>query len=187
MEFTIQYLLSQLFTILSYVSLVFTYQSKKRIHILVLSVLSKVACCIAYILLKAYTGFAMCIIALIRDMVFMIDENRNGKRDVITRKDIVFLIILYLITIISAVFTYQGLYSLLSVMATILFTYSIWQKKTKVYKLLGIPVGIMLIAYNLCVKSLFGVTLESALLIASTVGFIRDGGLWLQKQPKGTD
>ena len=72
-------------------------------------------------------------------------------------------------------------------MATILFTYSIWQKKTKVYKLLGIPVGIMLIAYNLCVKSLFGVTLESALLIASTVGFIRDGGLWLQKQPKGAD
>ena len=185
MELTIKYILSQFFTITMYLILVLSYQSKKRSHILVLSLLSQVTCGIAYILLEAYTGLAMCIIALIRDVIFMIDENKNGKRDFITKKDVIFLIILYLLMIISTVFTYQGLYSLLSVIATMIFTYSIWQKNTKVYKLLGIPVGTFWILYNLYVKSIFGVILESALLIASIVGFIRDGELWLKKSQRG--
>ena len=174
MELTIKYILSQIFTIAMYGLLVLSYQSKKRNNILILSLLSQVTCGIAYILLDAYTGLAMCIIAFIRDIIFMIDENKNGKRDEITKKDIVFLIVFYLLIIISTIFTYQGLYSLLSVIATIIFTYSVWQKKTKVYKFLGIPIGILWILYNLYVKSLFGVILESLLLIASIIGFAKD-------------
>ena len=74
--------------------------------------------------------------------------------------------------IISTVFTYDGLLSLLSVIATMTYTYSVWQKKTNVYKFLGIPVGILWILYNIYVKSIFGVILESILLIASITGYL---------------
>ena len=53
-----------------------------------------------------------------------------------------------------------------------LYTYSVWQKKTSIYKLLGIPVGILWILYNIYVQSIFGIILESLLLICSTTGYI---------------
>jgi hypothetical protein len=40
----------------------------------------------------------------------------------------------------------------------------IWQKKTSVYKVLGIPVGIIWVIYNIYIASIFGIILEIALL-----------------------
>jgi len=172
MEITIAYVISQIFTIIMYVLLAATYYMKNRKAVLILSFLSLIANAIAYILLGAYTGLAMCIVALIRNIIFLVDEKKNGKRDKINKKDIIVLVILYLISIISAAFTYDGFLSLLSVFATMLYTYSVWQKETKIYKLLGIPIGILWVLYNIYVKSVFGVILEAILLICSTTGYI---------------
>ena len=99
-------------------------------------------------------------------------KEKNGKRDKINKKDIIILVILYVISSILAIFTYNGFLSLLSVFATMLYTYSVWQKKTNIYKLLGIPIGILWILYNIYIKSIFGVILESILLICSTTGYV---------------
>lgn len=176
MELTTTYIISQVFTIVMYGLLAITYYVKNRKTVLVISFLSLIANAIAYILLKAYSGLAMCVIALIRNIYFLIDEKKNGKQDEITKKDIFVLAILYIISIISAVFTYEGFLSLLSVFATMLYTYSVWQKKTSIYKLCGIPVGILWVAYNLYVKSVFGVILEGILLVSSSIGF------WLESK-----
>lgn len=171
MELTTTYILSQVFTILMYVLLAITYYVKNRKTVLIISFLSLVANAIAYILLEAYTGLAMCIIALVRNIYFLVDEKKNGKQDEITKKDVVVLIILYIIIGISTCFTYEGFLSLLSVFATMLYTYSVWQKKTLVYKFCGIPVGILWVLYNLYVKSIFGVILEAILLVSSVIGY----------------
>ena len=113
----------------------------------------------------------MCIIALIRNVIFFVDEKKNGKRETINKIDIIILIILYSISIISAIFTYEGFFSLLSVLATMLYTLSVWQKKTKIYKLLGIPVETLLLLYNLYIISIFGVISESILLICAITGY----------------
>ena len=52
------------------------------------------------------------------------------------------------------------------------YTYSIWQKSTKVYKICGIPIGILWIIYNTYVKSILGIILESIILICSITGYI---------------
>ncbi len=172
MELTISYILSQVFTIIMYVLLAITYYAKDRKKILILSFLSLVANGVAYFLLSAWSGLAMCIVALIRNIIFLLDERKNGKREQINKLDIVILIILYAIAIVSAVFTYDGPLSLLSVIATMLYTFSVWQKKTNIYKLLGIPIGILWILYNIYVMSIFGIILESVLLICSTTGYM---------------
>lgn len=171
MELTTTYILSQVFTILMYALLAITYYVKNRKTVLVISFLSLIANVIAYILLEAYTGLAMCIIALVRNIYFLVDEKKNGKQEEITKKDVVVLAVLYIITAISTYFTYEGFLSLLSVFATMIYTYSVWQKKTLVYKFCGIPVGILWVLYNLYVKSIFGVILEAILLISSIVGY----------------
>lgn len=113
----------------------------------------------------------MCIITLIGNVIFFVDEKKNGKRETINKTDIIILIILYSISIISAIFTYEGFFSLLSVLATMLYTLSVWQKKTKIYKLLGIPVETLLLLYNLYIISIFGVISESILLICAITGY----------------
>lgn len=172
MELTTMYVLSQIFTIITYILLAITYYAKDRKTVLTISFLSLIANGLAYAFLNAYTGLAMCFIALIRNIIFLIDEKKNGKSEKITKKDIVILIVLYVIAIGFAVITYDGPLSLLSVLATMLYTYSVWQKKTEVYKMLGIPIGIFWILYNLYVKSIFGIILETILLICSTTGYI---------------
>ena len=86
--------------------------------------------------------------------------------------DIIVLITFYIACVISAIFTYEGVLSLLSVIATMLYTLSVWQKNPKVYKLLGIPIGILWIAYNIYVMSIFGIILETILLICSSTGYL---------------
>ena len=174
MSWTTNYILSQIFTIIMYILLASTYYLKDRKKILIVSFFSTASIGLAYILLNAWTGFAMCIVAIIRNIIFIIDEKKNGKRENINKKDVVILILLYLISIISVFFTYDGFWSLLSVFATMLYTYSVWQKKVLIYKFCGIPVGILWIAYNIYIMSLFGIILESILLIFSTTGYILD-------------
>ena len=107
--------------------------------------------------------------------LFKINEKKNGKRESINRTDVIILVILYVISIISAILTYDGFLSLLSVFATALYTFSVWQKKTNIYKLLGIPIGILWVSYNIYIMSIFGIILEAILLICSITGYLLEG------------
>lgn len=172
MELTLSYVLSQIFIIINYALLGLSYYCKNRKTVLTISFMAVIANGLSYVFLNAYSGLAMCILALIRNIIFLIDEKKNGKSDKITKKDIIILIILYTIAIISAIFTYEGILSLLSVVGTMLYTYSVWQKKTIVYKFMGIPVGISWIIYNIYIMSIFGIILETVLLFCSISGYI---------------
>lgn len=165
------YIVSQVFTILMYALLGITYYVKNRKTVLLISFLSLIANIVAYVLLNAYTGLAMCLMALVRNVIFLIEEKKYGKYEEIRTKDVVILMILYLITVVLTIFAYEGFLSLLSVFATMIYTYSVWQKNTLVYKVCGIPVGVLWVLYNLYVKSIFGVILETILLICSMSGF----------------
>jgi len=174
MELTIPYILSQVFIIINYIFLMATYQFKSRKAILIFNFVAIVATGLSYVFLSAWSGLAMVIVASVRNIIFMIDEKKNGKSEKITKKDIVILIILYIISIIFAVLTYEGFLSLMSVFATMLYTYSVWQKNTSIYKILGIPVGIIWIVYNVYIVSVFGIILEVLLLFSAIIGLIRE-------------
>jgi len=174
MELTLTYVLSQIFIIINYVLLMATYQVKSRKTILLFNFGAIIATGISYIFLSAWSGLAMVIVAIIRNIIFMLDEKKNGRSEQITRKDIVILMVLYVISIISAIYTYEGFLSLMSVFATMLYTYSVWQKKTSVYKILGIIIEIIWIIYNIYIFSIFGIIVEIFLLISAIIGIIRE-------------
>ena len=170
----ITYIFSQVFTTITYALLAATYFAKNKRSIILLSGASLITNALAYILLGAWTGLAMCAIAMLRNLYILWDEKKHGKSKKITKKDVVFLIIIYIAMVLVTIPTYDGFLSLLSVFATALYTFSIWQKSTRVYKFCGMPVGVLWIFYNGYVKSIFGVILESALLVASTIGYISE-------------
>ncbi len=163
------YILSQVFVIINYVLLICTYQVKSRKTILILNIVSLLSSAVAYFLLSAYSALAMTFISLLRNTIYLINEKKNG----VNKNNIYMLIIIYLLCIILAYFTYDGFLSLMSVFATMIYTYAVWQKSTKVYKWLGIPVGITWFTYNVYIKSLFGMIFEFVLMIAVIIGIVR--------------
>ena len=174
MELTIAYIVSQIFVIINRVLLIVSYQLKSRKNILIVSLMALLANGVVYMLLSAWSGLAMVFVAMARNIIFMLDEKKNGKSQKITKKDVGILVILYIISIISAIFTYEGILSMMSVVATMLYTYSVWQKKTKVYKILGIIIESVWIIYNIYICSIIGVILNISLLISASIGLIRE-------------
>lgn len=167
------YIISQILTIIMYVLLGLTYQIKARKKVLVLSIFSNAFQGMAYLLLNAKSGFIMCILAIIREISMMLISDKIKDEKSSQKAYLCVIIVFYIGLIISAIFTYEGLFSMLSILATAIYTFSIWQKNEKVYKALGTPVGICWILYNIFVKSIFGVVFESIILICSIVGYIR--------------
>lgn len=171
MEITTQYILSQITTIFVYIFLSLTYCVKNRKLILAFSFTSNFLNAIAFILLGAYTSAAMCAISIFRDIIFMIDEKINGKSDKITKKDVAILLLIYGISIMSIIATFKGFSTLMYAAGSMLYTFSIWQKNNKLYRFLGIPTTILVICDSIIIKSIFGVILQSIVLITSIVGF----------------
>jgi uncharacterized membrane protein HdeD (DUF308 family) len=64
-------------------------------------------------------------VSIIANVIFLIDSNFGNQKNVLTRKDIVIFLVLVLITIFLGLFTYDGVLSLLSVFATLLYIVSI--------------------------------------------------------------
>lgn len=171
---TIPYILSQIFILINYVFIIMTYQSKSRKNILIFNFGALIASGLSYIVLSAYSGLAMTVVAIIRNIIFIIDEKKNGKREKNETKDYIILAILYIISIISGILTYKGILSMMSVIATMLYTYSVWQKNTKIYKILGMPIGIIWIIYNIYIFSVFGIISETVLAVSAIIGYMKE-------------
>ncbi len=168
------YIISQILVIIYYLLLMFTYQLKNRRKILFINFLALVVIGFSYFLLDAYTGLAMVFVGIIRNAVFYIDEMKYGKSEVIKKKDIFIIIFLTVILVGASIYTYDGIFSLMSSLATYLYTVSIWQKSTKVYKILGVPVSIAGITYNVFIFSIFGIIFESVTLVSALIGLCRE-------------
>ena len=174
LEASVIYISSQIFTVVNYGLLILSYQLKNHTKILLINLLSLFCIGVAYFLLDGKSGLAMTIIAILRNIIFYFNKKINVNNIAISTIDILSLIFLYVLAIICAVETYESLWGLTSLFTFILYTYSIWQKNTKIYKIIGIPVCICALLYNIYIKSIFGIILESILIISAIVGFLRE-------------
>jgi len=172
-ELTATYIASQIVTIFVYIFLSLTYCVKSRRLILGFSFTSNFLNAIAFILLGAYTSSAMCAISILRDIIFLIDEKINGKSDKITKKDVGILALIYGICAVAITLTYKGTLTLLYATGSMLYTYSIWQKDNKVYRLMGILCHSIVIIESVAIKSIAGLVLQSTVLVCTIIMFIK--------------
>lgn len=159
------YIFSQIFILINYLISIATYQCKNRKTILLLNLLATFITAASYILLSAYTGFAMTLVAATRNILFLLSKKK---------KNITTLIFLYILTFVLTLFSYNGLLSLMTVIATVIYTYSVWQTSTKIYKILGIPVGLVAIIYNIYIFSIIGIIFESLITSSAIIGYTKE-------------
>ena len=167
------YIASQAFVVLMYVSLCSTYFLKSRSKILIINILGHLFQMVSFVLLSGLTGVAMNIVYMIRDLYLYIAHKKENDEDR-RIKDAIFLTFLFVIIIVSSIYTYNGFYSLFSVFATVFSTIAIWQKNTRIYKLLGIPASVCWLSYHVYLQSILAIILESILLVSILIGYIVD-------------
>lgn len=175
MEITLIYIISQVITVAYFAILSLSYLLKDRTKILTANFMAHIGQTTAMAMLNGYTGAAMSVIMMLRDLTLLIQEKQKEKGKEISKKaDLAILIVTVLLMIILTIFTYNGPLSLLSVIATLITTYSLWQKNVKAYKVLGMMAGILWLSYNIFIMSIMGIILESILVICSIIGYIKD-------------
>jgi hypothetical protein len=163
MELSLSYIVSQILVIIYYLVYSWTFHLKDSNKILIFGIVATIISSISYVLLNAYTGMAMCFVAIIRNLLFAKDK-----------KNIFNLSLIFILTLIASVFTFDSYFCLFNIVATLIYTYALWQKNTKTYKLLGIIVNGLMIIYNIYIKSVFGVILISIAFVSSIVGFLKE-------------
>lgn len=159
-----KYFLSQLFVILATLVIAVTYVSKSRKKILILIIFYNLLYGIHYLLLNAFTGFFMTLVCIGRN-VFFLYNNKKEKEN-----GIMFLVVLYLIIIGLGIYSYQDFFSLISISASLLSAYSVWQKDIKKYRIIAVIVSIEFVIYGIHIHSLFAVITEIFLLFVELVG-----------------
>lgn len=163
MNLTVTYILSQFLVVVYYLIYSYTFHLKESNKILIFGIMATIISSISYLLLNAYTGMAMCFIAIIRNLLF--------KKD---KRSVWYLILILLLTIIASVFTFDSYFCLFNIVATLIYTYALWQVNVKVYKLLGIIVNGFMIVYNISIQSILGVILISVAFISSLLGYFKE-------------
>ena len=162
----INYILSQIFLCLGLASLGVSFYLKNYKYRTICNIVAAFLMGVGYFCLGAYTAIGLNILGLIAYIFFYIFKSKNKENP------LYFIIILWLITIINGIFTFSGCISLLPTIASLLFYFSIWQKNTFIYRLLGVVATIFYVLYNIMYKSWFGALAQSVLLIISIIGLI---------------
>jgi len=161
------YLLSQICVIISICIMSATYFLKDKGKILGLCLIYCIFYGIHYLLLGAITGTCMNLVSFIRNYWFYRNSKKKKKNSELV------LYTLFLISSIFCIISYDDVFSLVSLTASMLSTYSIWQDNVKIYKFIAVPVSICFIIYAIHINSIVAVITEVVLLIAEIIAIIK--------------
>ena len=141
------------------------YQQSKRKALLRVKLLSDISWALHYGLLTAFSGMAVCIVGAMRETTFLLTDDKKDKR-----KN--FLLLFAIVAIITSLFTMKDLFGLLPALASLIAVFSYWQQNPNITKLLGIPISVSMIIYDVMRYSIMGIVNEVLTLISISVFFI---------------
>lgn len=126
-------------------------QEKKQSKILLVQLLANILYGVQYLLLAAYSGAAVYAVASLRTFLFYERRKENKKIPLL------WLFFFLLLTIISSIFTYDGIISLIPSVIVILYTIFMYMENPIWIKRSFLFVPVIEIIYNLIVHAYFGI------------------------------
>lgn len=168
------FILSQVLAFCFYVFYGITYYTKSRNKILIFNSCGQILLALSFLLLGAYSGMTMNIVAFTRNVAFLIVGRQTSR---ITKRDLTIFGAVVISCIIFSFLTYTSFLGLLPIIATVAYSYSICQKNILIYRMLGAPVAALWFIYYVYVFSVVGIALQFFL-----VGFITYNYIKLRKE-----
>ena len=144
---------------------VILYQQKSRKSLLVYKLIIDVIWIGHYAFIEAYSGAVVCVIAALRELVFV-------KRDPKNKKGIVWLPIFIAVAVISTAFTWNNAFSILTCLASCIAVVSFFIGKPWLSRILVFPISTCMLIYDISFLSIPGIANECFAMTSSAVGII---------------
>lgn len=157
------YLFSQIIGFISFILSLIAYHRNKKEKILKTMLLANVVDILQYFLLGAYTGCASKLITLVRNEILILKE-KNKK---FNKKTI--LIAFLIIYLISGIITYENIYSLFPISASMIYLYFIWNGNELQVKKVAFYCYFLWLIYNISVFSIAGITANCISIISTAI------------------
>ncbi len=162
-----KFFMAQLFGLLALIFNIITVHFKTKEKILICSILSNLVVTIEFFLLNAITGAIVSIINLFRCIIFYFYKKKNKK------PSLLILILFEIIVIISGAISYQNIWSLIPIIATVSYTYGLWQDDVKRIKYISAIIALEWSIYNIIVMAYVGSIQGVVQFISSIIAIIR--------------
>ena len=160
-------LIAQIFGIFAILFWTIGIQYKKKEDILAFQIYASLCYAVQFFLLGGYTAMLIDLIAIVRLVTFYYEGKKYGEID---KK---WLYIFIGMVLISGIFTYDGLISLLPVIIGVFYTVSTWTKNTKYLRIFYIVCAVLWAGYNIKYFALAAVIGNIMEIISGTISMFR--------------
>ena len=146
---------------------VIVYQQKSGKKLLWWKFISDIIWMLQYLALNAISGAAVAMIGILRETVFLNQHRKwaQGKG---------WLLVFFILSIISAILTWKNIFSVLPALASVLSVFSFWRNKPSLSRALAFPISFSMFTYDVFCDSYMGIANEIFTLISATVGILRN-------------
>lgn len=162
------FILAQICGLIILILTVISVQFKTKEKIVMCFVFANVVAAVQYFLLSAFTGAVISVINAIRCIVFYYYKKKEMK------PSLIILVIFELIAIISGIFTWQNIWSLIPIIVTVIYTYGLWQDNVTVIRITTGIAGFGWAIYNIIVMAYVGAVQEISQLGSSVIAIVRN-------------
>ena len=157
---------AQLIGFLGLIGAMTAYQMKTQKKIVTVQIVSCSFFTIHFLMLGAYTGALLNLIAAIRSVVFANKDKKWGRSNL-------WILFFSIVCIIAVGFTWEGYLSLLPMAGMVLTTISWGIEKANLVRIISLPSSPLWIVYNLASKSTAGVLTELFVMTSIITAVVR--------------
>lgn len=154
------------------------YQQKTRKGLMITKLISDVIWGVHYVLLGAYTGVAICFLAVFREMIFI---NRGRYK---WASHIIWPIIFSTAALGTSALTWNGPISILPAVASATSVIAFWIGNPKLSRILAFPIAGEMIVYDIFTSSYAGMLNEAIGITSAIIGIIRIDIIQRKKEEK---
>ncbi len=161
----INFIIAQIIGGIALIVLIVSFQKNEKKKLLKYQMFSSLLYAIQYVLLGAYTGSLMNLICMVRNFIFNKYENK--------RPPLYLLIIIITLMVGFSTISYEGLISLLPMIAVVLYSIAIWDGNLKKVRIVEIISCLLYIIYNIKVQAYTGLIATVIEMLGAMVAIYR--------------
>ena len=158
---------AQIVGVIGILSAALIFQQKTRKGLMITKLISDVIWTLHYLLLGAYSGMAICIVAVFRELIFM---NRGKYK---WASHVIWPIIFASAALGTAAFTWDGPICILPAAASAVSVIAFWIGKPRLSRILAFPIAAAMVIYDVSTGSYAGIINEAIGITSAAIGIIR--------------
>ena len=144
----------------------YSYQCTEKRKLMIIQTVATALSCIQYLLIGAFSGFALNIVCIIRNFVFYFREKNQSK-------DLIAPIVLSLCIAGASIFSWEGIHSLLITLGLVVNTMCMGICNARDFRKTILISSSLILVYNIFAFSYSGILSESISLLSVIIGIIR--------------